>query len=123
MKPVWIFASAVILFSMAAQAADTGKTAAPLNAMTYIEVAPDAAGTALNALRDYRRDSLREGAKAADIFQESGQSNRFVVNEIWSDAEALAGHEKSSSFAALSGKLKPVSFKPIDVRAHTHYRG
>ncbi len=123
MKPRWLIASAVVLLSIAAQAADTPKADGPIYATTYIEVAPESASTALNALREYRKSALQENAKAADIFQENGQPSRFVVSEIWGDAQSFTGHEKSSGFATLSGKLKPISFKPIDVRAHTLYWG
>src|SRR5579863_6209588 len=98
MKMNWLIASATVLLSAAAQAADAPKIDGPVYATTYIEVAPDAAATALNALREYRKASLQESAKAADIFQENGQPSRFVVTELWSDAQALAGHQKSSAF-------------------------
>jgi quinol monooxygenase YgiN len=107
----------------AAYAADAPKIEGPLYATTYIEVTPDAAASALGALKTYREASLREGASAADIFQEMGQPSRFVVSEIWKDEPALDAHEKSASMIALDEKLRPVSFKPIDVRAHIFYSG
>ena len=118
-----IVPAAVLLLSFAAQAADTPASEGEIYATTYIEVTPGSAAAALTALREYRKTSLQESAKAADIFQENGQAGRFVVSEIWSDAQAFANHEKSPALATLSGKLKPVSFKPVDIRAHTLYWG
>jgi quinol monooxygenase YgiN len=123
MKPVCLIACATMLFSLTAEAADPAKIDGPIYATTYIEVAPGAAATTLNALREYRKTSVQEGAKAADIFQENGQPGRFVVSEIWSDPGTFATHEKAPSFSALAEKLKPVSFKPIDIRPHTLYWG
>jgi quinol monooxygenase YgiN len=122
MKTNWLIASAIVLLSVTAQAADT-KTDGPIYATTYIEVAPESATTALNAVREYRKASLQESAKAADVFQEDGQPGRFVVAEIWEDPQAFANHEKSPALITLSGKLKPISFKPVDIRVHTLYRG
>ena len=123
MRQGWLVACAGVLLSITAEAADSAKSEGPLYATTYVEVAPESAAMALNALRGYRKASLQEGARAADIFQENGQPSRFVVSEIWSDGGSFASHEKSSSVAALSGQLKSVSYKPIDVRAHTLYGG
>ena len=123
MKPIWLTIFAAAMLSVAAEAADAPKPEGPVYATTYIEVAPDAATATLDALKDYRKASLGEGAKAADIFQETGQASRFVVSEIWGDANSFDAHEKATSLTTLRGKLKPVSYKPVDVRAHTLYLG
>jgi quinol monooxygenase YgiN len=123
MKQIWLTICAGAMLVVAAQAADVPKPEGPIYATTYIEVAPASAASTLDALKDYRKASLGEGAKAADIFQETGQPSRFVVSEIWGDANSFDAHEKSSSLTTLRGKLKPVSYKPVDVRAHTLYSG
>lgn len=116
-------AAAGLLMAVPAQAAEPPTIVGPVYASTYIEVAPDAASQTLNALKDYRKASLQEGARSADIFQENGQPGRFVVSEIWNGDQALLVHEKSASMSALAQQLRAVSFKPIDVREHTLYSG
>src|SRR6185437_5185356 len=111
------------LAASAGYAADAPKIEGPLYVTTYIEVAPDAAASALAALKAYREGSLKEGATAADIYQETGEPSRFVVDEIWKDQSSEEMHGKAAAMASLAEKLKPVSFKPIDVRAHTLYAG
>ncbi len=123
MKTGWLIGAAAVLLSIAAEAADTPKGEGLVYVTSYVEVAPQSAATALSALRDYRKSSLQEGAKAADVFQENGQPSRFVVSEIWSDPQAFTGHEKSPALEMLSGKLNPVSFKPVDIRVHSLYWG
>src|ERR1700680_2718189 len=118
-----LLACAALTVAGGGYAADAPKIEGPLYATTYIEVAPDAAGSTLAALKSYRDASLKEGASTADIFQETGKASRFVVNEIWKDPQSLEAHEKSTSMTTLSEKLKAVSFKPIDVRVHTLYSG
>jgi quinol monooxygenase YgiN len=124
MKPLsWLVLCGALAAAGATYAADAPKIEGPLYLTTYIEVAPDAAGSALAALKAYRDGSLKEGATAIDIFQESGQLNRFVVDEIWKDQSSAEMHGKAAVMANLADKLKPVSFKPIDVRPHTLYAG
>jgi len=118
-----LLACGALAVAGAGRAADAPKIEGPLYVTTYIEVAPDAAGSTLAALKAYRNDSLKEGASAADIFQETGQASRFVVSEIWKDQQSLQAHEKSPSMATLAERLKPVSFKPLDVREHSFYLG
>src|SRR5256714_14749595 len=70
-------------------------------------------------LREYRDASRKEpGAMYADIYQEEGQSHRFVLSEIWNNRQAAATHSKAAATAQLVEKLKPIELGPLDTRIH-----
>jgi quinol monooxygenase YgiN len=87
--------------------------------MSYVEVIPSATARALAILKEYRDASRKEpGAMFADIYQEDGQSHRFVVSEIWQNRGAVDNHAKAAAVTGLMQKLKPLELGPIDVRIH-----
>ncbi len=91
----------------------------PTYTMTYLEVVPSATAQALNLLKDYRDASRKEqGAMFVEIYQEQGQSHRFVLREIWQNRGAAAAHGNAAAMNALAQKLKPVELGPIDTRIH-----
>jgi quinol monooxygenase YgiN len=87
--------------------------------MTYVEVVPSATARAIAMLREYRDASRKEpGAMQADIYQEEGQSHRFVLSEIWQNRGAVAAHTKAAASTNLLDQLKPIELGPPDVRIH-----
>jgi quinol monooxygenase YgiN len=91
----------------------------PIYVTTYAEVVPSATATALAALKEYRTASAKEpGAMQIDIYQEQGQSYRFVVAELWQNRAAAAAHEKAAAMSALAAKFKPIELGPLDARIH-----
>ena len=65
----------------------------PTYMMTYVEVIPSTTNQAIAALKDYRDASRKEqGANFVDIYQEDGQSYRFVVSEVWQNRGAAKAH-------------------------------
>jgi quinol monooxygenase YgiN len=91
----------------------------PIYTMTYVEVVPSANARAIALLKEYRDASRKEpGAMYADIYQEEGQSYRFVVSEIWQNRGAVETHAKGPAAAGLIQKLKPIELGPLDTRIH-----
>lgn len=91
----------------------------PIYTMTYIEVIPSAKAQAIAMMKDYRDASRKEaGAMSADIFQEDGQSHRFVVSEIWQNRGAVEAHSKGAAATGLIQKMKPIETGPLDMRIH-----
>ncbi len=91
----------------------------PTYLMTYVEVVPSAAARTIATLRDYRDASMKEpGASSVDIYQEAGQTHRFVLEEIWQNRALAKSHTDGPALAALTAKLKPVELGPVDVRIH-----
>lgn len=91
----------------------------PTYVMTYVEVIPSATNTAIAALKEYRDAARKEqGANFVDVFQEEGQSYRFVVSEIWGTRAAATAHANAASSSGLVAKVKDIQLGPIDVRTH-----
>jgi len=91
----------------------------PTYVMTYVEVVPSATNQALAALKEYRDASRKEqGANFVDIYQEDGQSYRFVVSEVWQNRGAARTHGTAGTTTGLFDKLKGVELGPPDVRIH-----
>jgi len=91
----------------------------PTYVMTYVEVVPSATGQAITAMKEYRDASRKEqGANFVDIYQEDGQSYRFVVSEIWQNRGMAQAHSGAASTAGLIDKLKGIELGPLDVRIH-----
>ena len=91
----------------------------PTYLMTYVEVMPSAAAQALNFLKDYRDAARREpGMIRVDLYQEQGQSHRFVLGEIWQNRTVVQDHNKSAAATGLIQKLQPIELGPPDIRIH-----
>ncbi len=91
----------------------------PTYVMTYVEVTPSATAQAVAILKDYRDGSRKElGANSVDVYQEDGQSHRFVLGEIWQNRGAADAHGKAAATTGLFGKLKTIELGPPDVRIH-----
>jgi quinol monooxygenase YgiN len=91
----------------------------PTYTMTYVEVVPTATPRALAMLKEYRDATRKEpGAMYADVYQENGQSHRFVLSEIWQNRAAVEAHAKGAATTGLTQKIKPIEMGPLDVRIH-----
>lgn len=91
----------------------------PTYLMTYVEVIPSSNARAIAAMKEYRDAARKEpGAMYVNIYQEEGQSHRFVLSEIWQNRAAVATHTQAAPTTALLGKLKPIELGPTDVRIH-----
>lgn len=91
----------------------------PTYLFNYVEVLPSAAAQALNALKEYRDAARKEpGAIRVDLYQEKGQTHRFVVEEIWQNRTIAKEHGSDAASTALVQTLKPIELGPSDVRVH-----
>jgi quinol monooxygenase YgiN len=91
----------------------------PLHVVTYVEVAPASAKDAATLLRQYRDAGRKEaGNERAEVAQEIGRKNRFVILEIWKDQAAFDAHGKAAATAQFRDKLKTIAAAPYDERVH-----
>ena len=85
--------------------------------VTYIEVIPNAVGTAPALLKSYRDASRGEsGCNRFDILQEISRPERFALFEIWSGAAALDNHNRATSTADFNEKMDEIQSAPSDER-------
>ena len=96
----------------------------PRYMMTHIEVSPEATAMTLAAIKAYRQASLKEpGGVGVDIFQETGHPSRFIISEVWRDHAAFVARASSPAGPELFAKVKPVEFRPPDIRIHFLFAG
>jgi quinol monooxygenase YgiN len=98
---------------------DAQAPAGPIYVATYAEVGTASVkdGTAL--LQRYG-DAMRkeDGNIRADIAQEPGRANRFIILEIWKDQAAFDAHGKSAGTTAFRDAFKAIANGPLDERVH-----
>lgn len=116
---VAFLALAMPLSGNAQQQNTVPEIAGPTYLMTYVEVVPSATAQAVTLLRQYRDAARKEpGAMHVDIYEEKGQSHRFVLGEIWQNRTIVQDHVKSAAATTLMQKLKPIELGPPDIRIH-----
>ena len=105
----------------AAQAQDVPAPPAkgPVYVVTFIDVAPSAIPDTIAALKQYRDASRKEVANlGANLFQDTGQANHFMIQEVWKEQPDYDAHTKAASATQFFAHLKPVEFGPPDIRVH-----
>src|SRR5262249_19012705 len=81
----------------------------PVYAVTYLEVAPLAAGQAAALARQHADASRKEAGNVGfEMFAEIGRPNRLAVLEAWRDKPAYEAHGAAASTAAFRDKLQPL---------------
>jgi quinol monooxygenase YgiN len=93
--------------------------------ITYVEVMPNAAGSAQAELKHYRDAGRRDdGNLRFDVLAEIARPNRFVIVETWRDKAALDAHAQSAGAVQFQEKLKAIEDAPFDERVNrVLYRG
>jgi quinol monooxygenase YgiN len=101
------------------QGAQAEGAAAPIFIATYLEVGASSAKNGAALLTRYRDAARKEdGNMRAELAQEIGRPNRFVVLETWKDLAAFEAHGKSAGTTALRDKFKAIQAGPYDERVH-----
>ncbi len=104
-------AVAVVSVAPAAQA----QTAAPVYAVTYLDVGTNSLGQGVDLLKKYRDASRHEPANLEfTVLQEDSRPNRFVIVEGWKDQGGFDAHDKGSAKSEFEGALKPIRNSPPD---------
>jgi quinol monooxygenase YgiN len=116
-------AALVVAFAISVPAAAQNNAVPVIDGPTYlfnyVEVAPSASAQALNALKQYRDAARKEpGAIQIDLYREKGQTQRFVLEEIWQNREIAKAHGTGAASTALVQTLKPIELGPPDIRVH-----
>jgi quinol monooxygenase YgiN len=87
--------------------------------VTALDVTAGSAAQGVAILKQYRDATRKQpGNMGADVLQESGRPNRFVVYETWTDQAAFDANDKAAGLTELRDKLKAVADVPYDRRAY-----
>lgn len=88
--------------------------------VTYIEVMPSSADTAIGILRRGAAASRKEaGNLRYEILQHAERHGELAILEAWSDAKALAAHDDGAAAKVLRGELNPLRIGYFDQRIET----
>jgi quinol monooxygenase YgiN len=114
----WLALATVIAPAVGAQ------EAAPVFAVTYIEVVPSATEHAIDLLREQARASRSErGNVRFQILQRSGRPNHFAMLDAWDSQEARDRNSAATHTRAFRDALEPLLYAPYDERPSTPVMG
>lgn len=105
----------LMLAAAMAVAPAKAQTAAPVFAVTYLDVGVGAVPQGIELIQKYRDHSRREDANLEfTILQEASRPNRFAIMEGWRDQAAFEAHDRGAAKAEFEGALKPIRNSPPD---------
>ena len=111
-----LLAFTALAMTMLGQSAALAQTATFFT-VTYIEVGPRMARSAVPALRAYRSAAAKE-ATAFEVLQRIDRPNQFAVLGAWADQKAYETHAGGEAAKAMNEKLSRVLVAPSDTRQH-----
>lgn len=87
--------------------------------VSYIEVAPSAAGAAAALIRQRAESTRKEdGFVRTDALQRAAPTNEFVLVSVWRDLAAFEKSRDSAGSKDILGKLGPHLIAGLDSRIH-----
>jgi quinol monooxygenase YgiN len=90
--------------------------------VTSIDLAPNATGKGIALLKQYRDAVLKQpGSQEADLLQEVGWPNRFIIYEGWKDQAAYDANGKAAHTVEFCDRVKAISNAPCDRRDYFVY--
>ena len=94
----------------------------PVYAVTYLDVAPSAAGQAAALARQHAEASRKEAGNAGfEMLAEIGRPNRLAILEAWRDKSAYDAHGAAPSTAAFRDKLQPLLISGTGARVFSGF--
>ncbi len=91
----------------------------PVYVVTFIDVAPGVIADTIAALKQYRDASRKEANNlGADLFEDTGQANHFMIQEVWKEQPDYDAHTKVASATRFFAHVKASEFGPPDIRVH-----
>ena len=111
--------AAIAAAAIAGARAQVAGTEAP-RVITYIEVMPASADTAIGILRRGAAAGRKEaGNLRYEILQQAERRGALAILEAWSDPKALAAHDDGAAAKVLRGELNPIRIGYYDQRLET----
>lgn len=114
-----LIAAAIVAAAVASARAQAPGTQAP-RVITYIEVMPSSADTAVGILRRGAAASRKEtGNLRYEILQHAERRGELAILEAWSDPKPLAAHDDGATAKVLRGEVNPLRIGYYDERLET----
>ena len=91
----------------------------PLEVVTHVDAMPPFTEKAMNMLREYRTNTLKEsGNKRIDILQQVGRPNHFSIVEEWENQKSFNEHEEAPHTRKFRSNMQEALGAPFDERPH-----
>jgi (4S)-4-hydroxy-5-phosphonooxypentane-2,3-dione isomerase len=79
----------------------------------HVRVKPEFVDAFREASRENARNSIREpGIARFDVFQQADDGTRFLLVEVYRDADAPARHKETTHYAAWRDTVAPMMAEP-----------
>jgi quinol monooxygenase YgiN len=115
---IWLLAAIVFAVHEVSLFAQDVARDAGFCAVSYVEVRPSAASTAVAALKQYREaNQQREGVVRFDIFEQVGRPGHFGLVETWRSLEAFDARGAAAQEQLLK-TLAPIRVSNYDQRPY-----
>jgi autoinducer 2-degrading protein len=81
--------------------------------LVHVHVKPDCIEAFREASLENARNSIKEaGIPRFDVLQDNDDPNRFILNEVYRDADAPAAHKETAHYAAWRDTVADMMAKP-----------
>ena len=81
--------------------------------LVHVHVKPDCIEAFREASLENARNSIEEpGIARFDVLQDNDDPNRFILNEVYRDAEAPAAHKETAHYAAWRDTVADMMAEP-----------
>ena len=81
--------------------------------LVHVHVKPDCIEAFREASLENARNSIEEpGIARFDVLQDNDNPNRFILNEVYRDAEAPAAHKETAHYAAWRDTVADMMAEP-----------
>lgn len=96
-----------------------GQDADARYAVAYVDVMPDAVGSAVDAFRRYRDATRREtGFVSVELVEQLGRPGHLAVIEAWRDPGRFDAHQATAALAMFKDALQPIRISGYDQRPY-----
>ena len=103
--------------TLAAQEPASPKQEAAVHVVTYLDLLPDQADPGrLLLIHAVQTQQKQSGCLSAELLQEQGRANHFMLVEAWRDPAALEGWHASGDYRQFRASLQPALASPLDER-------
>ena len=118
MKSSWLILFVVFgVATLAAQTPAPSAAALSVHVVTYLDLLPAQAEPGrLLLVHEVQAERAQPGCLSAELLQEDGRLNHFMIVESWREVTALDGYHAAREYLQFRATLQPSLASPFDER-------